>query len=115
MNVEVMTNLLIACAILELFSFEKAANLVESNERLVDARTGAYGYRDDGGRGSARSGRGSSEWSGGRGYNRPGQTASNRYPGGSQGGRGRGGYSSSGRGTGNYVREWRDMGIGPRR
>ncbi|CAM9464531.1 unnamed protein product, partial [Sphacelaria rigidula] len=107
---------------------DKAANLVESNERLIDARTGGYGYRDDGGRGRGRSdwnsggrgggnrennrdsgGRGSGDWGGGRGYNRPGQTQNNRY----QGGRGRGSYG--GRGAGNYIRERRDMGVGPRR
>ncbi|CAN0037666.1 unnamed protein product [Ectocarpus sp. 4 AP-2014] len=116
---------------------DKAANLVESNERLIDARTGAYGYRDDGGRGGGRGsgggrggggrggggrgdssrgrdggGRGSGDWGGGRGYNRSGQTANNRYQGG-QGGGGRGGYG--GRGAGNYIRERRDMGVGPRR
>ena len=112
---------------------KQAANLVESNERLIDARTGAYGYRDDAGRGGGRGGggrgggrdynrggrdggagggggRGSGDWGGGRGYTRPGQTANNRYQG---GGRGRGGYG--GRGAGNYIRERRDMGVGPRR
>ena len=54
---------------------EKAASLVEANERLLDAQSGAYGYKDDhwkgdgnrGYRGNRQGGRGGGDRSGGRG------------------------------------------------
>eukprot|EP00953_Heterococcus_sp_UTEX-ZZ885_P018459 10310-Heterococcus_DN1.PRE.1 len=96
----------------------QASSLVESNERLLDARTGNYGYRDDkwgnrdggGGGGGRGSGGGfqqrdNRDSGGGRGGSGPrdGGFRSNAPPGGrggTQGGfQGRGG----GRGRGNYI------------
>jgi translation initiation factor 3 subunit C len=74
---------------------EKAASLVEANERLLDAQTGAYGYKDDhwkgdgnrgyragrqGGRGGDRSGgRGGRGRGGGRNYRQRSSGRSNRF------------------------------------
>ncbi|KAG5177289.1 eukaryotic translation initiation factor 3 subunit C [Tribonema minus] len=58
---------------------EKASSLVESNERLLDARTGNYGYRED-------------KWGGGRGDG----GGRGGYGGRGDGGRGGGGYRGGG-------------------
>jgi translation initiation factor 3 subunit C len=90
---------------------EKAAVLVEANERLLDAKSGSYGYKEDywkgdnrgggfqgrggfrsGGRGGGR-GRGRGEYGRGRGEGR----GRGR---GDYGGRGRGDYGGRGRGEG---------------
>lgn len=73
---------------------DKAANLVDANERLLDAKSGSYGYKDGdhhrGGDGGWKSGgRGGG---GGRGY------------GGRGGGRGGGGYGSRGGSSGGVGR-----------
>jgi len=87
---------------------DKAAQLVESNERLLDARTGGYGYkyeikppwgsRDGGGYGHGGGNRGDQ---GGRGY---GRGYGGRGGRGSYGGRGggSGGYSGGRGGGGGY-------------
>ena len=64
---------------------EKAAILVEANERLLDSQSGAYGYKDD-------------HWKDddGRWQNRMGGRGGH----GGRGGSGRGGYRSGGRGGG---------------
>jgi len=80
---------------------EKTATLVDSNERLLDARSGGYGYayKEDwrrrtgrGGGGSEGTGRG--ERSGGRGMDRGGRAegGGERNESGEGGGRGMGGY-----------------------
>jgi len=64
---------------------EKAGNLVDSNERLLDSKTGNYGHRDSDGNwkgGDNYRGRGGGRGRGGRG---------GQYDGGRGGGRGRGG------------------------
>ena len=85
-----------ALQVLALQFAEKATSLVDANERLLDAKTGNYGYKDDWrhDRGDRRQGgwddrggnrRGGFRSGGGRGGNRGGR-------GGGRGGGGRGGF-----------------------
>lgn len=88
---------------------EKAGNLVESNERLLDSKTGNYGHRDsDGnwktGERSSRGGRGQhggrgGAYHGGRGANNSGRGGN--YNGARGNSRGRGGRGGRGRGAQN--------------
>jgi len=77
---------------------EKAANFVESNERLLDSRTGGYGYKDDWPKQNNRSWSNNDGWRGGqRGWN------DQRGGGNWQGKGGRGGFrggKGGGRGGG---------------
>merc|ERR1712238_336063 len=77
---------------------EKASNLVESNERLLDSKTGNYGHRDSDGNwkgGDNHRGRGG----GGRGGNHHGGRGGHHNGGRGGGrGRGRGSYGRGGRG-----------------
>ena len=86
---------------------EKAANLVEANERLLDAQSGNWGYREDwkGGDGDDRfGGRSPNANRGGNRYGRRdgggGGRGGNRGRGGRGRGRGSGGGRSSGGGRG---------------
>ena len=82
---------------------EKTANLVEANERLLDAQSGSSGYRDDNWK------RGDGD---GQGYNRGGRGGNDRGRGGGGGG-GRGGRGrGSGRGGGRGGRGGRGRGSG---
>jgi len=88
---------------------DKAASLVEANERLLDAQSGAYGYKDDNWKGDNRGYRGSRQGggrgdrSGGRGGGRGGRSGGRGGRGGGRGGRsGRGGsYRQRSGGRGN--------------
>jgi len=73
-----------ALQVLALQFAEKAASLVDANERLLDAKTGNYGYKDG------------DNWRGGGGQDRY-QNRGGNYGGGGRGGYGRGG---GGRGRG---------------
>jgi len=100
---------------------EKASNLVESNERLLDSKTGNYGHRDSDGNwkagdnhrgrgGGGRGGRGGHHH-GGRGHHNHGGRGGHHNHGGRGGhhdggrgggrGRGRGSYGRGGRGDQN--------------
>ena len=70
---------------------EKAASLVEANERLLDAQSGLYGYRDEHHWKSGGGGDGDDRWQNRGGY---------RGRGGGRGGGGGRGQSGSGRGHG---------------
>jgi translation initiation factor 3 subunit C len=91
---------------------EKAATLVDANERLLDAQSGSHGYKDEywksgdndkrgggnyGGRGGGRGGRGRGGRDGGGRY---GGRGGGRGRDGGRGGRGRGGSRGGGRGGG---------------
>ncbi|CAM9877855.1 unnamed protein product, partial [Phaeothamnion confervicola] len=91
---------------------DKAATLVESNERLLDARTGGYGYRDDKNWGRRSGAGGGADWVDRKGFSSDKWKAGGTYRGGGGGGRGSGGGPSArsggrnsyllGRGTGQY-------------
>ena len=80
---------------------EKAANLVESNERLLDTKSGRHAFRDDGHhhRGDHQRGHGSRSQGGrgGRGYQRGGRGGGRGYK--SGGGRGYNNNNNGGRRT----------------
>lgn len=99
-----------ALQVLALQFAEKAASLVDANERLLDAKTGNYGYKDGdnwrGGGGDRYHNRGNMFGGGGRnrdGYRSGGGRGQNR---GGRGGGGRGG----GRGRGNRDRRFAPSG-----
>jgi len=90
---------------------DKASSLVDSNERLLDAKTGNYGYRDSEGKWKSgeHQGRGNYHNRGGRGGHQQGGRGGRTYGRGGRGGRdsggrgGRGGYNKSNR---NHNRQW---------
>jgi len=97
-----------ALQVLALQFAEKAASLVDANERLLDAKTGNYGYKDGenwrGGRGGGGQNRYNDRgnFGGGRGGGRGGYGSGGGRGGGGggRGGRGRGGGGGRGRGRG---------------
>ena len=83
---------------------EKASQFVETNERLLDTRTGSYGFKGDGGYGDrGRDGYGRER--------RPWVERGDRYQGGRGGGGHRGGWNRGGGGG----RNWSDGPRGDRR
>jgi len=100
-----------ALQLLALQFADKAASLVDANERLLDAKTGNYGYKDgDNWRGGG--GGNSGNRFGFRSFDKQGPRSGNRGPGGrgnkggGRGGGGRGGGDRGGRGGGGRGRRF---------
>ena len=101
-----------ALQLLALQFAEKAASLVDANERLLDAKTGNYGYKDgDNWRGGGGGGGNQGNRFGFRSFDKQGPRSGTRGPGrgnkgGGRGGGGRGGGERGGRGGGGRGRRF---------